>query len=82
MADNFEPKPVIVFSGSAMEANVVKSMLENANIQAFLKDQHIGSIAPWQVSAGGGGAVKVIVSSLDQEEAQEIILRYEQNDQQ
>lgn len=61
---------------------MVKSMLENANIQAFLKDQHIGSIAPWQVSAGGGGAVKVIVSSLDQEEAQEIILRYEQNDQQ
>ncbi|WP_181305932.1 DUF2007 domain-containing protein [Rufibacter sp. XAAS-G3-1] len=82
MGDNLEPKPVLVFSGNAMEANVVKSMLENANIPAFLQDQHIGSIAPWQVSAGGGGAVKVIVSSLDQEEAQEIIARYERNENQ
>ncbi|WP_190300228.1 putative signal transducing protein [Rufibacter hautae] len=82
MSKNFQPKPVIVFSGNAMEANVVKSMLENANLQAFLKDEHIGSIAPWQVSAGGGGAVKVLVSSLDQEEAQEIIARYNSNENQ
>ncbi|WP_210463994.1 putative signal transducing protein [Rufibacter roseolus] len=82
MSDNFKPKPVIVFSGSAMEANVVKSMLENAGIQAFLKDQHIGSIAPWQVAAGGGGAVKVVVSSLNQQEAEEIIARYERNEDQ
>ena len=54
---------VEVFAGSAWEAALVKSLLENAEIEAFLKDEIRGTTMPWHVSPGGINAVKVVVSS-------------------
>ena len=63
---------VVVYAGDPFEADYVKWTLENNGIQAFLKDEILGSIAPYY-TAGGLGAVKVTVAQRDIEEANEII---------
>lgn len=70
---------IIIFSGSDWQANMVKSMLEAADIRAFIKDGFMGTIAPWYVGGGGAGAVKVIILKKDIEKAKSIIQEYEQN---
>ena len=71
--------PVEVFAGTAVQASVVKSLLENAEIEAFLKDEFTGVIAPWHTTPGGVAAVKVFVSSEDQEKARIVVDEYESN---
>jgi hypothetical protein len=58
---------------------VVKSLLENAEIEAYLKDEFTGVLYPWHTSPGGVGAVKVLVSSVDQEKAKIVVTEYESN---
>jgi hypothetical protein len=72
-------RSVIAFAGSATEAAMVKSLLENAELQAFLKDDIFGTLEPWATDAGGAGPVKVIVSSADVERAQLVVEEYEKN---
>ena len=79
MKKSNEPVPVIVFSGTAWEAGLVKSMLENDGIETFLKDEIRGTYAPWQVEAGGAGSVKVVVSSHDVENARIVNEQYYKN---
>ena len=73
MKSNNENNLVEIFAGSSIEAEMVKSLLLNAEIQAFLKDGTMGTIAPWYVSPGGAGAVKVIISETDSEKAKSIV---------
>lgn len=68
-----EPTLVEVFAGNAWDAGLVKNLLEGAKILTFLKDEYQGMLAPWQAEAGGTGAIKVVVSSNDYEQAQEIV---------
>ena len=65
-----------VFSGTSIEAEIVRSLLEDSDIKTFLKDDNMGTIAPWHVSAGGAGAVKVIINSNDYDKAKLIIEKY------
>lgn len=74
-----ENYPMEVFSGSIGEAEFVRSLLENAEIETFLKDENVGTLAPWQTAGGGVGAVKVIVGCLDYENAKLVIDEYEKN---
>ncbi|MCK9422940.1 MAG: DUF2007 domain-containing protein [Bacteroidales bacterium] len=74
-----ESKPVRIFAGSAWEASLVKSLLEDADIQAFLQDESLGMIAPWYAAPGGAGAVKVIVSSADYDLALLVVTEYLNN---
>jgi hypothetical protein len=75
---NDEIIPVEVYSGSIWEAELVKSLLESAEIEAFLKDENIGTIAPWYAAGGGAGSVKVVVSSADYEAARKIVEEFQQ----
>jgi hypothetical protein len=68
--------PIEVFSGSFWEAGIVKNLLENADIAAFMKDEIIGSTAPWLGSSGGIGAVKIVVSGRDYDKAITIVEGY------
>lgn len=77
MNSNQEIKPVEVFDGNQWEASLVKSLLDNAEIESFLKDERMGVLVPWNVAGGGAGAVKIFVSSLDYEKAIEVINQYE-----
>ncbi|MFO7940369.1 MAG: DUF2007 domain-containing protein [Bacteroidales bacterium] len=70
---------VEIFAGSSLDAEIVNSLLKNSKIKTFLKDQNIGTLAPWQVSAGGAGAVKIIINRHDYETAKLIIEEYKRN---
>jgi hypothetical protein len=69
--------PVEVFAGTAVQATLVKSLLENAEIDAYLKDEFTGTLYPWHTTPGGVGAVKVFVSSADHEKARIVVDEYE-----
>jgi hypothetical protein len=79
MEKNNEPHPVEVFSGTIWNAELLKSVLEDAGIMTFLFDENTGTLAPWYTAGGGAGSVKVVVSSPDQEEARKIVEMFEQN---
>jgi hypothetical protein len=72
-------KQIEVFAGNIIEAGMVCSLLESSDIHAFLKDEIMGTMNPWFVSAGGVGAVKVLVSSLDFETAKLLVEDYRNN---
>ena len=79
MKNKNEVVPVEVFAGTAVQASLVKSLLENAEIEAYLKDEFTGVLYPWHTTPGGVGAVKVFVSSLDYEKARIVVDEYESN---
>ena len=72
-------EPVEIFAGTIWEAEMLKSLLEDAEIESFLKDEIIGTLAPWYTASGGAGSVKLIVSSLDFERAQVIVDKFQEN---
>ena len=71
---------VEVFAGTSIDAEIVRSLLEDSEIKTFLKDENMGSIAPWHVSAGGAGAVKIIISSNDYDKAKLIVEKFEDSE--
>ena len=77
METNHDIHPVEVFDGNQWEVSLVKSLLDNAEIESFLKDERMGVLVPWNVAGGGAGAVKIFVSSADYEKAKEVIGQYE-----
>ena len=79
MKTNDEISPVEVFAGTVVQATLVKSLLENAEVEAYLKDEFSGTLYPWHTTPGGIGAVKVFVSSVDLEKARIVVDEYESN---
>ncbi len=79
MKTNKEIKPVKIFSGKPWQAGMVKSLLENAEIETFIKDEIIGTLNPWWTAPGGVGSVKVFVSSADYDKAKIVVDEYEKN---
>ncbi len=75
-SDN-EIYPIEVFDGNDWEASIVKSLLDNAEIESFIKDEKMGVLAPWNVSPGGAGSAKIFVSNIDFEKAKEVVEQYE-----
>lgn len=79
MKTDHEINPVEVFAGTTVQASILKSLLENAEINAYLKDEFSGTLYPWHTTPGGIGAVKVFVSSVDFEKARIVVDDYESN---
>ncbi len=73
--------PVEVFSGMLWEAELLRAILENAEIYAFLTDKIFGGVLPPIYSATDAGKVKVKVSSLEFERAKAIVKEFEENRQ-
>lgn len=74
-----EGSPVTVFSGSSWEAGMVKSLLEDAGVEAFLNDENRGVGIPVIVDVGGLGVVRVVVSSNDLGLATLVVDEYKRN---
>ena len=74
-----ESKPVVIFAGTSWQAGMVMSMLESANIRAFLYDGARGTNNPGWNLPGEGGSVRVIVSSRNYDQAKLIVDEYEAN---
>ena len=62
----------VVYSGTIVQADLLKCLLEGAGIHVVLEDEFIGMIAPY-VSPGGAGAVKVLVAKTDVDQARTIV---------
>lgn len=63
MQNKMDNEPVIVFSGTALEVSMVKSILDDNEIASYLRDEYIGTIAPWYSGGGGAGSVKIVVAA-------------------
>lgn len=64
---------VVVFRGNTIDAEIVKEILIDNGIMTHMKNQLMGSIAPWQVSAGGLDPVEVEVLEKDSEKALQLV---------
>ncbi|HAQ64786.1 MAG TPA: hypothetical protein DCR43_02870 [Bacteroidales bacterium] len=79
MHPNNEIHPVEVFAGTLWQAELLKSLLADSEIESFIKDGIMGTLYPWYSAPGGAGAVKVFVSDIDVEKARMVISEYERN---
>lgn len=79
MSIHNESNPVEIYAGDIIEAGMVKSMLEDSGIKAYLKDEIMGTLGPWWTTPGGAGSVRVIVAQPDAEQARAIVEEYEKN---
>lgn len=67
---------VVVFEGSLFHAQMLVDLLQNEGIEAFLRDEILGTRSPgWRIAGG----VKVVVSSLDLEKARTIVTDFEKS---
>ena len=71
-----DTNPVQVFAGTPLNAGMIQSLLTEAGIPAFIENELMSNIAPWQVTPGGSDAAKVVVALADEEKALQIISEY------
>ena len=79
MNPNNQIEPVEIFAGTIWEDELLKSIMDDAEIESFLINEFTGTMAPWYTASGGAGSVKVIVSSVDYERAKAIIEEFQEN---
>lgn len=79
MKTDHATEPVEIYAGDSMQAGLLKSLLENAEINAYLKDEIMGTLNAWVASPGGAGAVKVLVAGEDAERAKAVVEEFEKN---
>ncbi len=71
-----ENELIVVYAGTTGEADFLNSLLEGAGITAFLKDEILGTMAPWYAAPGGAGAVKVVIPKRDLDIAKPILQEF------
>ena len=71
-----ENELIIVYAGTTGEADFLKSLLESAGITTFLKDEILGTMAPWYAAPGGAGAVKVVIPKSHLDRAEPIVQEF------
>lgn len=79
MREKNENDPVEVFAGTNLQASMIKSFLESAEIEAFLKDDILGTLNPWWTDPGGAGSVKVLVAQFNYVKAKALVDEYLKN---
>lgn len=65
--------PVVLFRGTAWQAEQLHGLLENAGIESFLRDEVMGRIDAPALAAGAIGAVKLVVAQEHLERAQQVV---------
>ena len=75
VTENNEEKPIEIFTGTAWEVALVQSLLENAEIKAFVYYGGRGTLAPWN-SVGSVPKKRIAVSSEDYEKAKQVVDQY------
>jgi hypothetical protein len=76
MEDDDSLSPYEVFQGTAWEAGLLKSILDDNEIEAFIKDV---SVLPWNTFPVLSNSAKVFVANKDLESAKEIVKEYYSN---
>jgi hypothetical protein len=68
-----------IFAGTTLQAEMVKSLLQDMGIETFLKDEHMGTWFPFHTAPGAAGSVKVVVANRDYEKAKAVVDEYIKN---
>lgn len=68
-----------IYSGSPWQVGMVRSLLEDAGINTYMQDVIMGTMNPWWTAPGGAGAIKLMISENDFEQARSIVEKYEEN---
>ena len=71
--------PVIIFTGTYWQAQMVKSLLENAEIESYLLGETKGTFNLGWSLPGEQGSVRVMVAGEDLELARSVVEEYEKN---
>ncbi|RXQ96087.1 hypothetical protein EO244_04385 [Ancylomarina salipaludis] len=70
---------IVIYRGNPVDSEIIKDVLNDQGIVASLKNQLMGSIAPWYVSAGGINPVEVEIFARDKEKALALIDEFNRN---
>ncbi len=70
---------IVVFKGNQIDSEIIKDILNDYGIMANLKNQLMGTIAPWHVSPGGFEPVEVVVLEKDKKKALKLIDEFNKN---
>lgn len=68
-----------VFCGSSWEVGLVKSMLEDVGIEAYVQDSIMGVLNPWYTAPGGAGSIRLQVAQDNYDRARAVVEQYEMN---
>jgi hypothetical protein len=79
MDTNNNIKSVEVFSGTQWEATMIKNLLENEQIESYVKDEIMAGLNTFSSLPGGSIQVKVMVSNYDFDKSLKIINEYKKN---
>ncbi len=63
----------LVFTGNPIDADIVNQILQDNDIETLVRNEHIGTIAPWHASPGGIDPIDIFVLSENAEKAMELI---------
>lgn len=74
--DNIKDKIIEVFSGTLWESEMVKSLLQDSEIESFLQNTNLNTYIYEPIQAAG---VKVMILSSYYEKAREIVDNYFRN---
>jgi hypothetical protein len=64
---------VIVYSGSIVDADLLRCLLDREGIESMLQDEVMGNLAAPYIAPGGAGAVKVAVRRNDVTRARRLV---------
>lgn len=78
MNEHQSTEPVVVFTGHAWEAEMLVTILDNEGIKAFVNNEVIGTLFPFYTTPGMG-AVRVIVSESDAEQASLVVADFQKD---
>ncbi|MDE5421366.1 DUF2007 domain-containing protein [Ancylomarina sp. DW003] len=62
-----------IYRGNPVDSEIITDILNDNGIIASMNNQMMGSIAPWQVAAGGLDPVSVEIFARDKDKALELI---------
>lgn len=68
---------VIVFEGNLPEVDIVKSILDSEGITCFLKDNYMGTFAPYYTSIGGASPIKIVIPKSELQKVKSLIEEYD-----
>lgn len=73
MSHEVKEKMILIYSGSPVDAIMVNQLLNESGIYTHVKNEIMGTLAPWQVTPGGMDPVEIFILSKDEAHAQSVI---------
>ncbi|WP_339737350.1 DUF2007 domain-containing protein [uncultured Sunxiuqinia sp.] len=71
-----DSETMVIFTGKPIDAEMINQLLNDHGIVTLISNKLMGSIAPWQVSAGGFEPVEIIIKKTDEQKAHGLIAAF------